>query len=131
MYLIQKKKTAGILTGGLKNFELITIYAGDHSGNKNSKNHDAVIKAVINILENKKFKVPPSVLNGKYTVKMAKKTSEPKKPAGKKKASAASKTVKKQQHLLQTAPAEQPQEHSEKTFTFKCKNDTSVFHSCN
>ena len=103
-----KKSDSWNLTGGLKNFELITIYAGDHSGNKNRKNHDAAIKAIINILENKKYKVPPSVLNGRYTVKMAKKVSEPKKPAGRKKTSAP-KTVKKT--AAETpAPAEKPQE---------------------
>ncbi len=80
-----KKEESWALTGGLKNFELITVYVGDHSGDKNKKTHSAVIKAVINILENKKFKVPPSVMNGKYTVKLPKKAAVPKKPAAKKK----------------------------------------------
>ena len=101
-----KKAESWTLTGGLKNFELVTIYAGDHSGNKNKKNHEAVIQAIINILEKKNYKVPPSILNGKYTVKMAKKISEPKKPAGRKKA-AAPRTVAK---TSAAAPAEKTQE---------------------
>ena len=102
-----KKADSWNLTGGLKNFELITIYAGDHAGSKNSKNHVSAINAVINILENKKYKVPPSVLNGKYTVKMAKKTSEPKKTAGRKKAASA-KTAKNTAAVK--TPAAKPQE---------------------
>ena len=103
-----KKSDSWNLTGGLKNFELITIYAGDHSGAKNKKNHEAAIQAVISIFENKKYKVPPSLLNGRYTVKMAKKVSEPKKTAGKKK-TAAAKTVKKAAPAA-SAAVEKPQE---------------------
>ena len=104
-----KKEDSWALTGGLKNFELITIYVGDHSGDKNSKIHTAVIKAVINIFENKKYKVPPSVMNGKYTVKQVKKAAAPKKTAAKKKSAAAKTSSKSTSAPAAAAPAAKQQ----------------------
>jgi hypothetical protein len=72
-----KKRENWNLTGGLKNHELITIYVGDHSENKNSKTSETVINSIINILENKKYKVPPSVLTGKYVTKVVKEKKQP------------------------------------------------------
>ena len=91
-----KKIESWILSGGLKKHELITVYAGDHSGSKNAKTNDAVISAIINILENKKYNVPQSVLSGKYTTKPEKKKTQQKTPkkktAVKKNANTADKT---------------------------------------
>ena len=113
-----KKEEGWNLTGGLKNYELITIYAGDHSGNKNSKSSETAVNAIINILENKKYKVPPSVLKGKYTVKKTKKaaakSSAPVKSASKKKTAApktASKT-KEQTSVKNTSAPQQSQQTS-------------------
>ena len=83
------------LTGGLKNNELIIIYVGDHSGNKNSKTCETVINSIINILENKKYKVPPAAFTGKYVTKAVKEKKQPviKKKTVKTKGKAALSTV--------------------------------------
>ncbi|MCL2793066.1 MAG: hypothetical protein FWD87_08230 [Spirochaetaceae bacterium] len=72
-----KKKESLAISGELKKYELLTIYAGDSLGN-NNKYAESVIEEFIKLLENKKPKVPSSILNGKYKVKPTVVKSEPK-----------------------------------------------------
>ena len=63
-----KRTESLVLSGELKKYELLTIYAGDFSGN-NNQYAETVIEEFIKLLEDKKTKVPRPVLNGRYKVK--------------------------------------------------------------
>ena len=63
-----KRKESFAVSGELKKNELLTIYAGDFSGS-NSKHAENTIEEFIKLLEDKKVKVLPSIINGKYKVK--------------------------------------------------------------
>lgn len=72
--------SAAIISGFRKN-ELVVLYAGTQSGDASgSKNAEAALDALLELLEDKAVKTPTSLLNGSFSYTPPKKAAAPKAP---------------------------------------------------